>query len=49
MLVFTLYAVYLVEFVPYRRVLQLLAMGLAVSCTISLLMIIAVPSLSSEL
>lgn len=46
MLVFTLYAVYLIEFVPYRRVLQLLAIGLAISCTISLVMIVAAPSLS---
>ncbi|MDC9837964.1 O-antigen ligase family protein [Rhizobium binxianense] len=46
MLVFTLYAVYLIEFVPYRRALQLLAICLAMSCFLSLIMIAALPSLS---
>lgn len=46
LLVFTLYAIYIVEFIPYRRSLQILGICLVVSCLASLALIAAVPSLS---
>lgn len=46
MLVFALYAIYLINFIEYRRALQLLVVCLTISCLVSLLLIAVAPSLS---
>lgn len=45
-LVFTLYAVYFLEYIPYRRSLQILFLALGISAVFSLLMIAGYPALS---
>ncbi|WP_161992674.1 O-antigen ligase family protein [Aureimonas leprariae] len=46
MLVFSLYAIYLVEFIPLQRLLKMLFIALLISCVVSLAMIVAMPALS---
>lgn len=46
LLVFALYGVYMMEYLPYRRAMQIFLICLSISVIISLFMILAVPSLS---